>query len=201
MLTVGIKSPTTRWLDSNTWSCDRHVPSAKFPARLEECCYYGCTSRRPPLSDEAPVPPGLAAPPPPVAAVFVPPEFEDVTEPVTEPDLAPLPPAEEPEPPEEPITDPELPVVQVAPPPVKPVKRSHKAKVAKPLPKKQKPVDEARSKQQSKSRTMLWEPMAPKSTREQEKFDRDVRDMIRDVKTVAREFWVRVLGRPKQPGD
>ena len=36
---------------------------------------------------------------------------------------------------------------------------------------------------------------------EQEKFDRDVRDMIRDVKTLAREFWVRVLGRPKQPGD
>lgn len=34
----------------------------------------------------------------------------------------------------------------------------------------------------------------------QERYDRDTREIIRDVKTLAREFWIRVLGRPKQPG-
>jgi hypothetical protein len=35
----------------------------------------------------------------------------------------------------------------------------------------------------------------------QERFDRDSRDVIRNLKTLAREVWIRVLGRPKQQGD
>lgn len=51
------------WKNAQFWICPRHLPSARFPASVPACWFAGCTSVRPPLSDE------IAAPPRPKRAI------------------------------------------------------------------------------------------------------------------------------------
>jgi hypothetical protein len=49
--------PKVRWINELTWCCDRHIPPTMIPAKMNECWYYGCTSRRPLDPPAAPVAP------------------------------------------------------------------------------------------------------------------------------------------------
>lgn len=56
-LIYGAPVPKVRWINSTTWSCDRHIPPAKIPHTVDSCWYWGCSSLRPPLVvEEAPEP-------------------------------------------------------------------------------------------------------------------------------------------------
>ena len=55
------KEPDTRWKNSETWVCLRHVPPARLPASVERC--WLCSSVRPPVKVETPPEPEVVPEP------------------------------------------------------------------------------------------------------------------------------------------
>ena len=42
-----MSSPHTRWIDSKTWICTRHLPSVRMDASIGMCAFSTCDSVRP----------------------------------------------------------------------------------------------------------------------------------------------------------
>ena len=62
-LNFGAATSKAHWLNDTTWCCERHMPSAKIPARLDTCWYAGCPSCRPPVPEPVvPVEPPVEEP-------------------------------------------------------------------------------------------------------------------------------------------